>query len=156
MKELGLLDQVLNAGFLVPQPDEESFRNAFQLLIELEVYAAKQICANPDASDLGKLAEVAEIAEPKDNLQAGNFHRYLWQASKNPDMQLIGRLLTGRALVASGQMLRLAGPSLQAPEWHNKILAALQDADAELTEKLVREHGNDLLEKISQMMQNAD
>ena len=151
LERAGLVTSTFQAGYSVPRPDKRVFSEAYQILTELDVLAARIVLAAEDAP-----SRVQKIAEANDRLTRFeyNFHQMLWKVTDQKQLIEQANLLRGRPLVGSGQLMQSAAATADIQGEHDLIVGALRSRDLPLTEKLLRKHAEKTIARVSVLMDN--
>jgi len=151
----GLVDMTPHTGAVVSPISLDSIHELFMILEELEVLSGRVVAEKSSSTDLKNLEDVLigmEEAIAKGNLERWSelnteFHREICRLSGMPFLQQI----TEKTLERWDRLRRcyltevLHKRTTQALEEHRQIYAALKEGNAEIVERLVRNHNRNAL-----------
>ena len=152
----GLLEKKRKKGCIIPTPEPEDARQVFQARGILEGAVAGLAATNRTESDLAKLWEILEQEtnalneNKKDEYYLANekFHFTLIKSAKNRYFERYCKHLFRRTSVyifyfdsfyTSGEKFRKLPPQ-RTPEQHLEIVKAIENGDAPVAEKIMKEH----------------
>lgn len=142
------IEKIPTGGFRVVKLTRKDIEETFGIRSVLEAYAARLATENHDPADLAplekKMAQYQRCLEKKQTarLQTINteFHDLLYSLSQSPRLvKMINQL---RAQISRFRqiILKQEAFAVESNEDHGKMLAAMQERDADRVEALVRSH----------------
>lgn len=145
----GLIKPLATRGFVASQDSEEDVEELFEIRAVLEGYALRVVCGRITEPVLEKLEEAVDKAEASLEVQAldavfqwnTRFHDLLHEAITDKH-RLYQQMVTMRQYVLRYRKNTLEYPDggRRTVDGHRKILLALRLRDADLCERLMREH----------------
>ncbi len=145
----GLIKPMATRGFVASQDSPQEVEELFEIRAVLEGYALRVICARVTEAVLGHLEDC--VARAEEALKAGSLDRvFEWNTRFHDALhELITdkRRLYQQMVTMRQYVLRYRKNTLQYPDGgertvdgHRKILMALKLRDADLCERVMREH----------------
>ena len=147
-----LIELIPRRGYYVTKIDATQLIDAFECREALEGIAARRAAQNITKEQLKYLkslfekyvgASVINVAEYVESDQA--FHSTIMKISGNQILNRIESLGNNTIRTFRGGLLR---PPLETLSEHLAIIEALENADGELAEKLIREHSHKSMETL--------
>jgi DNA-binding GntR family transcriptional regulator len=146
----GFLTSIAHRGYFVPEVAMQDMREIYELREVLDGVAARNAAALPDPGAF-VAATLRPLYDEQRRLlreQAGRgystvdveFHRAIWHAAGNARLAQFMDNLGGQLRFGSGSSSRIPGRITDALTEHAAIMDAVARGDAELAERLSREH----------------
>jgi DNA-binding GntR family transcriptional regulator len=146
----GFLLSIAHRGYFVPEVAMQDMREIYELREVLDGVAARNAAALPDPRTFVE-ATLRPLYEEQRRLvreESGHgysdvdvaFHRALWHAAGNDRLARFMDNISGQLRFGSGSSSRLPGRTGEALTEHAAIMEAVARGDADLAERLSREH----------------
>jgi DNA-binding GntR family transcriptional regulator len=149
----GLVEASPRSGLVVREISEEDLTELFYVREALEGMSARLAAENASKSallELNALLEDMEAALKKNDLKlvrklTGEFQMAVSQASQNKRLVHMLQVLLDQIRQVQTSTLFIKGRAKEALDEHRRLLQAIEARDAELAERLAREHRQNTL-----------